>query len=279
MIIDTKIETRKYKNSNTKKILYFLVECDNHKCKKRKWYTNNKRKFCNKSCANGATKNFEGRKHTDESKKKIAKAGMGRKHLATTKMKMSISRSGEKNPFYGKKHTEESRELMSHTRTEMIASGKMNLSSMMFGIKGWYHSTKINEDFYYDSFWELIRMYILDKDKDVIFLTKRHGIKIQYEYDGNIKNYVPDFKIEYDDGIIMIEELKGYNERIQIKEAKFISLISYCNNNNFVYNIIQQNEMQMLCKKWFGVTSKALLARFKTYNSIFLPKHNEWLND
>lgn len=32
---------------------------------------------------------------------------LGKKHSESTKMKMSIARSGESNPWYGKKRTEE----------------------------------------------------------------------------------------------------------------------------------------------------------------------------
>ena len=50
-----------------------------------------------------------GKKLTDEHKKKIGLAGIGRKASEETRKKMSIAQSGEKHPFYGKHHTEESK--------------------------------------------------------------------------------------------------------------------------------------------------------------------------
>ena len=61
-----------------------------------------------------------GKKHTEESKKKIsiAKSGKnnhmyGKNHTEESKKKISISVSGENNPFHGKKHTEETKNKIS----------------------------------------------------------------------------------------------------------------------------------------------------------------------
>ena len=51
----------------------------------------------------------KGRKLSEETKKKIAKARTGRKHSKETRQKMSKSQTGENNHFYGRKHSEETK--------------------------------------------------------------------------------------------------------------------------------------------------------------------------
>ena len=62
----------------------------------------------------------KGRRHSEETKKKIAEANKGKpspnkgKHLSEeTRKKMREAMKGEKNPFYGKHHTEESKRMNS----------------------------------------------------------------------------------------------------------------------------------------------------------------------
>ncbi len=57
-----------------------------------------------------------GRAHSNKTKAKIAMSNLGQKRSETTKKKLSLSaktKIGNKNPFYGKQHTEESRLKMS----------------------------------------------------------------------------------------------------------------------------------------------------------------------
>lgn len=57
-----------------------------------------------------------GRKHSEETKTKIAKSKIGKKRSKATIQKMIQNRpdmSGENNPMYGKHHTEETRKLLS----------------------------------------------------------------------------------------------------------------------------------------------------------------------
>jgi len=68
----------------------------------------------------GAKNGMYGKKHNEESKKKMSKPqfgednGMyGKKHSDETKKKMSEKLTGEKNSFYGKKHSDETKKKMS----------------------------------------------------------------------------------------------------------------------------------------------------------------------
>ena len=76
-----------------------------------------------------------GRKHTEETKRKISEAQSGEKNsrygikvTEETKRKMSeiasINQSGEKNNMYGKKHTEEAKRKMSETKLGKIPWNK-----------------------------------------------------------------------------------------------------------------------------------------------------------
>lgn len=56
---------------------------------------------------------FKGRKHTDESKKKMSMSHKNQKVSEETKKKLSELNSGSGNPFYGKHHTKESRKIIS----------------------------------------------------------------------------------------------------------------------------------------------------------------------
>ena len=64
---------------------------------------------------------------SEATKKKISKAGMGRIVTEKTRAKISAAQAGGKNPFLGKKHSEESKKKMSiaklgkrHTNTKRI---------------------------------------------------------------------------------------------------------------------------------------------------------------
>ena len=57
-----------------------------------------------------------GKKLTEETKRKIRESRLGTKHTEESKIKMSEVKSGEKHPFYGKTHTEESKRKMSESR-------------------------------------------------------------------------------------------------------------------------------------------------------------------
>jgi hypothetical protein len=171
-------------------------------------------------------------------------------------------KSGSKNPFFGKTHSIENREKFSKKRTEAIANGTYNFYSNLRGFKGWYFSDKMNENFYHDSFWELLRMKILDLDKTVIFWTKKHKIRIHYKINNIVKNYVPDFLITYKNKIVL-EEVKGGCEKLEIKNIKFRILIEYCKINNLYSNIIEGEEMERLCNLFFHKKIRKLREEYK----------------
>lgn len=71
---------------------------------------------------------FSGLHHSEESKSKISRALMGNTHLLghsptnETRTKISISMSGDRNHFFGKSHSEESKALISAKKTGQVMS-------------------------------------------------------------------------------------------------------------------------------------------------------------
>lgn len=65
-----------------------------------------------------------GRILSDESRRKMSRAQLGRRHSKECKRKMSLAHRGEKNHFYGKRHTAETKLKMSQRHWD--CSGERN---------------------------------------------------------------------------------------------------------------------------------------------------------
>jgi len=88
-------------------------------------------KCAGKSMAHIASKANTGRKLSEEAKKRIGDKNRGKIPSMETRKKLSEACSGEKNGFYGKKHTDESKKIMSekwdyskHVTPQMIEKQK-----------------------------------------------------------------------------------------------------------------------------------------------------------
>ena len=58
----------------------------------------------------------KGHVHSEKTRRKISKSLTGQKLSAGTKEKISIAETGEKNHFYRKTHSEESKEMMRQSK-------------------------------------------------------------------------------------------------------------------------------------------------------------------
>ncbi len=192
------------------------------------------------------------RQKMSENRKGSKNGFFGRKHTTQTRQLLSDNHadcSGEKNGFFGRKHKQETCDRISLSRASGIADGRIpNING--FGRKGWYHSTKSNEQFYYDSALEKFRMELLDADPDVILWTKRHGIKIPYvASDFKQRMYVPDFKIERTSGTFL-EEVKGYDKE---KTTKRNVLTEYCQQHQIQMSWISQEDLEAVgYRQWLN---------------------------
>ena len=292
MIVSERIVVGRYGKSLTE----YLIRCDT--CGKEEWLIGNKcrfgkRRYCSVRCIN------VGRKKSEETKRYLSKINkgennkfFGKHHLEETRNKMSSShtsdnslkatmkaklsdeefkiywdkycskRSGSNNSFFGKTHTKEMREHLSSTRANLIASGEIDIKPSHYGLKGYYTSKKSGEIFRFDSFCEYLRMIILDTDSNIANWTKRHHIRIKYELDDTIKNYIPDFLITRFNGTKIIEEVKGY-ENSKKKMAKFAALEKYCADNDFECSIVLYNDIKKVCPTIFGKSIDCLRELYK----------------
>jgi hypothetical protein len=117
---------------------------------------------------------------------------------------------------------------------ELISSGKLCPSNNKSFVCGHYKKNS-GELEYYRSSYELKRMVELDNDPSVVCWTTKHGIKIPYTQDGINHNYIPDFYIEYSNGSIIIEEVKGWISDQKKHQCKVESAIKWCRLNNYDY--------------------------------------------
>jgi hypothetical protein len=298
------IDERRFRGENGYLKREFLIKCE--KCGVEKWIGIRsraaKQKYCSGRCAkigkkhtqewkdnlskknSGSNNPFFGKKHSEESLEKMIKFqqevggcyNMIKNKLSTEEFDIYWANHCEKmtgvnNPFFGKKHTEESRQKMSKTRSSLIADGYIDLKPSHYGLKGYYTSTKTNQNFRFDSFIEFIRMILLDREESVISWTKRHSIKIQYALDGNTKNYIPDFEIIKTDGSKTIEEVKGY-ENENKKEAKFSALRSFCEEKGFNCSIVVYDDIKNICVNEFGKSLNTLRKYYKNGNLSWIEK-------
>ncbi|MCK9567811.1 NUMOD3 domain-containing DNA-binding protein [Candidatus Pacearchaeota archaeon] len=273
----------------------FLIRCES--CGTEEWLPGKKckfggRRYCSKKCINlGRHKSEEQKKHLSDVSLGEKNHFFGKRHSKTSKEKMSETHSdlgglyhmmkaklsadefdiywseycskfiGAKNPFFGKVHSSATRAKISITRSNLISSGQIDIKPSHYGLKGYYTSKKTGEVFRFDSFTEYIRMIVLDTDDNVTTWTKRHKIRIQYEFDGEQKNYIPDFLVAKIDGEV-IEEVKGYENKKK-KEAKFSALRAYCKEHGFGCSIVTYEDVRNMCLSHFGKSIDVLREQYK----------------
>jgi len=109
---------------------------------------------------------------------------------------------------------------------------------------GWFHSNKMNEDFFFMSSYEEKRMNFLENHDDVVGYTNRHGILIDYCWNGENHRYIVDLKIIFKNGDIRLEEIKGQvDDRVLAKEK---ACIEYCKEHNLQYKMIFLKDLEVL---------------------------------
>jgi hypothetical protein len=289
------IQKRRLTEGYTKPTYEFLIRCD--VCGKEEWLPGNrckygKRKFCSRKCINkgrvksecvkkqlsdqnsGKGNPFYGREHTNESRHKMSQRQKeigGLKHIKQQNLTPKefkqywegyrLKFMGQNNHFFGKTHSAETRKHLSEVKAELISTGMIDLKPSHYGLKGYYKSSKLGERFRFDSFIEMLRMIILDNDDSVLWWTKRHGIRIQYQLNSTTKHYIPDFLIRYLHGDV-IEEVKGYENNTK-KEAKFSALKLYCSENGFGCSIVTYSDMKEITKTYFGKSIDVLRSEYK----------------
>lgn len=202
-------------------------EC--HKNRKYKswqaWYNSNNTKLCN-SCAQ---KKVGGRPHTEEHKEYMRKKMTGR----------NVTWGDKISEAHWSRNDELRKKIIENHSTHMsklISTGKLVPSKNRNFKYGNY--IKSNGDIeYYRSSYELKRMVELEADKNVVRWTTKHGICISYMFDGIKKKYIPDFKIEYTDGSVIIEEVKGYINDVRQFNEKTKAAEEWVKDKGYKYTL------------------------------------------
>lgn len=85
---------------------------------------------------------------TEETRKKISQATLGRKHSPETKLKMSASKAGRKNPNLSRKFSVETRKKMSDARMgkKLSAETRLRMSESRSGEKSCFFGKKLSPE-------------------------------------------------------------------------------------------------------------------------------------
>jgi hypothetical protein len=227
-----------------------------------------KQNFCSQECYHAWRINsqliHEKRKPcSEERKRKISEAKMGNQNrlgaILTDETKQKISQhhietgcfKGEKNPMFGKKHTEKTKQLMSDVVSKEIIEGKRKVYGKNGHQTGIYSSIKANNELYYRSSWELACMTWLDNALEVVSYVFE-SIKISYIWQDQQRNYkrhyIPDFLITFQDGHKELWELKPQKLTENLKtQLKAVAAKQYCEKNNIqTYRILTKSDLQQM---------------------------------
>lgn len=188
--------------------------------------------------------------HTDEFKKKLSSRMKNKVVSADTRKKISDNHwsTDISNKELIIKKILETREQNSNWNSDerrlrlanyMILNSNLHGGSYPFK-RGYELNIFTNELEYYMSGLELEYMKKFNCDSNIKFWTTKHNIKIEYEYKGKIRRYIPDFFIEYKTGEKKILELKGRIFDMEIIQLKNKAAEKYCELLGINYEIIYQ---------------------------------------
>lgn len=149
-----------------------------------------------------------GKTHSEATRKRLSEVNRGKIVSRKTRLKLSISNSGVKNGFFGKKHDSETRKRMSDLAKIRAKRGpECNLYGRCFYTNFVKYTTPTGETIKLKSSWEAKIAKYLD-DKGVKWTYEKTAFPVSFVLEGVIKNgsYCPDFFLENGE----IWEVKGY---------------------------------------------------------------------
>jgi hypothetical protein len=177
-------------------------------------------------------KTHRGVPHSDETKRVLSEK---------THLRMS---DPARNPFVGKRRSEESRERQSKTRSERMASG---------AYKGWFcrgyiQTTKGGGRVYFKSSWERNLIEKLEADPRVISFQYEPFAIPYYRQEGerlNLRHYVPDFLVQYatpDLKNVLYEVKPSCFVESKINLAKFEAARRHCDEYGYEFRVLTEKE-------------------------------------
>lgn len=172
---------------------------------------------------------------------------LGKRHSEETKdiirqRRIENPLIGEKNGMYGRKHTESAKESMSEKHAELLVNGLQK----PYGNNsrhGTYKSVKCQREIYYRSSWELAVMKYLDTNM-LVSSWDYECMRIPYMYNNHKRWYVPDFFVSFSDGQKQLWEIKP-KEFIDSERNKCKSFAAnlWCEQNAIKYFILTRDEL------------------------------------
>lgn len=164
----------------------------------------------------------------DMVEKRIKSYLLGHKTSEETRKKISLAN-------IGKKRNREQREKNSvNTSERLMKSGFF--SSGVRGKWGYFYSHKNKENMFFRSSFEEKAYKILEKDNNVVSF-KREPIRIPYFYDGLTRNYVPDIISIGKNGTTLIEVKANWEKQTPKNIAKMNAAIEFCKKTGMKYEM------------------------------------------
>jgi len=159
---------------------------------------------------------------------------------------------GDKNPMYGKVHTEQAKQKMSEIVSSEIVSGKRQRYGKNYHEKGYVFSTKLNVNVFYRSSWEKATTRWLDQNHDIKSFTYEPFYIPYWLIRGNEykqkHHYIPDFLVEYNDGTKELWEIKPLiYANTEKARQKQIAAEEYCKLNGINgYRILTKEDLKSM---------------------------------
>lgn len=219
---------------------------------KNKKFGNNKKfieRYATKGKNNGKDNAFFGRKHTEETKKKLKK--MDRAYAKTEKFRkkmIAVVARGKDSPMYGKnvygiwveKYGKEEADRRDKIRREKMSKASIGKKNSMYGKQspqgsgngwsGWY------KGWFFRSLKELSYMVkVIEKNNQQWRTAEDKDLRIKYiDYKGNERTYVSDFFVE-EKYLIEIKPEKLKNSlTVRLKKE---AAEKFCKEKGFIYKI------------------------------------------
>lgn len=211
-----------------------------------------------------------GKKHSEETKKKIGEKSKGRiipQYKRTPEIKKKIS-EGLKEYYKTHEVSEETRKKLSEAWTR----GCYKNSEMGHGIQGYVHSIKNNKDFYFRSLLELKYCLMLEEDSQI----KNYQIEPFQINLGNGHHYTPDFLVN-NSQIIELKS-KGHLNYADTEERFNLEINKaqeYAKQNNMTFSIIYDTDINFKTST-YKTYLKNNLDIIKKYNIRFKKDMSTW---
>jgi len=118
-----------------------------------------------------------------------------------------------------------------------------------YGQVGIFYSNKTGKDLRYDSSYELKALQMMENNSDILFFDRCH-FSIPCKYNDSQHQYIPDFLVTYFSGEIKLIEVKPKKLLCSPETiGKFRAAINYCEEENFIYEIWTEIELDIKYKK------------------------------